>query len=82
MKPGKIKLSKEGKCLKQALHSQLLIYVPFEFDRINLNKQQDGRLNVSCYDGFFWRFNIVVGTPRDKEYSNLNTMLSKKKRST
>ena len=53
MKPGKIKLSKEGKCLKQALHSQLLIYVPFEFDRINLNKQQDGRLNVSCYDGFF-----------------------------
>lgn len=53
MKPGKIKLSKEGKCLKQALDSQLLIYVPFEFDRINLNKQQDGRLNVSCYDGFF-----------------------------
>lgn len=53
MKPGKIKLSKEGKCLKQALHSQLLIYVPFEFDRIDLNKQQDGRLNVSCYDGFF-----------------------------
>lgn len=54
MNPGKIMLSwRKENALKPALHSQLLIYVPFEFDRMNLNKQQDGRLNVSYYDGFF-----------------------------
>ena len=41
------------KMLEASTSFAVTIYVPFEFDRINLNKQQDGRLNVSCYDGFF-----------------------------
>lgn len=41
------------KMLEASTSFAVTIYVPFEFDRINLNKQQDGRLNVSCYDVFF-----------------------------